>query len=66
MSIPTKFLNDVQSKDTQIFSKVVIHTEDDLDYNLYYSTNKLTFQGVGEDSFKQVYWKPLLLKLPSV
>ena len=64
--IPDIFKNDIQSKDTFIFSKVVIHTEQDINYNLYYSTNKLTFQGIGMDSAKQVYWKPLLLKIPSV
>ena len=66
MAIPSIFLQDIQSKDTQLFAKVVIHTENDLNYNLYYSTNKLTFKGVGVDSTKTVYWKPLLLKLPQV
>ncbi len=65
-SIPNKFIQDVSSKDTNIFVKVVIHTEEELNHNLYYSTNKLTFQGVGMDSNKQVYWQPLLLKIPSV
>ena len=66
MSIPTKFFNDVQAKDTHLFPHIVIHTESSLNFNLYYSTNKLTFQGVGMDSSKIVLWKPLLLKLPSV
>ena len=65
-AIPEIFINDVASKDTNIFSKVVIHTEDELNFNLYFSTNKLTFKGVGLDSNKTVSWKPLLLKIPSI
>ena len=70
--VPDVFIKDVQAKDTHIFPKIVIHTQgsgfgfSSVNYNLYFSTKKLIFQGVDNESNKEVYWKPLLLELPKV
>ena len=56
--IPNVFKQDIMSSNTQIFPKVQIHTEAILGFDLYLSTNKLDFDGF--------FWKPLLLKIPTV
>ena len=57
-NVPDKFLTDIQARNSRIFPKVIIHTSDDIGWDLYYSTNKLNFDGI--------YWKPLLLKIPNI
>ena len=56
--IPDAFENDIQGKHTNIFPILEIHTSSALGWDLYYSTNKLTFDGI--------YWQPLLLSIPLI
>jgi len=71
MAIPAKFLSDIQTKDTVLFPKVIIHTHGfGLNWNLYYSTNKLIFDGgtsgPENSSVGKVHWVPILLTMPSI